>query len=138
MSEPISRGRQYENGPIEPGLRWWKTLPRIDDAWRYLDWGVSAGGYRLVIEHGVMLGLAYDEWPYPWGDSRYLTSHLIADHEIRAAAYWPHHTCSEKCVCPRHSTPMIYWPRGDEHACQDVDCLYGHGIRAAIGAVLPA
>ena len=45
-------------------------LPR-PSAWRYLDWGVSADGYRLVIENGVMIGLAYDEWPYPWGDERY-------------------------------------------------------------------
>jgi hypothetical protein len=24
-----------------------------------------------VIEGGVMIGLAYDEWPWPWGDPRY-------------------------------------------------------------------
>ena len=45
--------------------------------WRYLDWGVSAGGYRLVIEHGVMIGLAYDEWPYLWGDERYETATTV-------------------------------------------------------------
>ena len=41
------------------------------DAWKHLDWTVEAGGYRLVIEGGAMTGLAYDEWPYPWGDPRY-------------------------------------------------------------------
>ena len=51
-------------------------LPR-PPAWRHLDWGVSADGYRLVIEYGVMIGLAYDEWPYPWGDSRYETAETI-------------------------------------------------------------
>jgi hypothetical protein len=112
-------------------------LPR-PVAWRYLDWTVSADGYRLVIEHGVMIGLAYDEDPWPWGDPRWLTSHLIADHEIRAALYWPHHTCDERCVCPRHGTPMIYWPRGGDHACQDADCMYGRGVRVAIGAELPS
>ena len=47
-----------------------------------LDWGVSADGYRLVIEHGVMTGLAYDEWPYLWGDERYEMSELIFAGEI--------------------------------------------------------
>ena len=42
-----------------------------------LDWGVSADGYRLVIEQGVMIGLAYDEWPYPWGDERYETARTV-------------------------------------------------------------
>ncbi len=51
-------------------------LPR-PNAWRYLDWGVSADGYRLVIEQGVMIGLAYDEWPYPWGDERYETARTV-------------------------------------------------------------
>jgi len=36
-----------------------------------LDWTVEAGGYRLVIENGAMVGLAYDEFPWPWGDPRY-------------------------------------------------------------------
>ncbi len=36
-----------------------------------MDWTVSADGYRLVIEHGAIRGLAYDEWPWPWGDPRY-------------------------------------------------------------------
>jgi len=36
------------------------------------DWAVSTDdGYRLVIEDGVIIGLAYDEWPWPWGDPRY-------------------------------------------------------------------
>ena len=36
-----------------------------------MDWTVSADSYRLVIEGGLIVGLAYDEWPWPWGDSRY-------------------------------------------------------------------
>jgi hypothetical protein len=39
--------------------------------WKYLDWTVQADGYRLVIEDGAMAGLAYDEFPWPWGDPRY-------------------------------------------------------------------
>jgi hypothetical protein len=92
-------------------------------------WEVSAGGYRLVIERGAIIGLAYDEDPWPWGDHRWLTSHLIADFEIRQAACWPWHQCSERCVCPRHGTPLIYRQAGDEHACQDCSCPYGRGIR---------
>lgn len=41
------------------------------------------------------------------------------------------HRCDEYCVCPVHRTPMIYWPQGDEHACQDVTCEYGHGFERA-------
>ena len=37
-----------------------------------MDWTVSTDdGYRLVIEHGAIRGLAYDEWPWLWGDPRY-------------------------------------------------------------------
>lgn len=39
--------------------------------------------------------------------------------------------CDEHCVCPVHGTPLIYWPAGDDHACQDVDCRYGHGMKSA-------
>ena len=38
------------------------------------------------------------------------------------------HCCDEACVCPVHGTPLIYWPAGDDHACQDVDCKFGHGM----------
>lgn len=41
------------------------------------DWEVSVDGYRLVIRDGAIIGLAYDEWPYPWGDERYETAQLI-------------------------------------------------------------
>lgn len=127
VTDEIRRGRQYENGPLEPGPRWHNVFPRTN-AWRYQDWGVSVGGYRLVIEYGVMIGLAYDEWPYPWGDERYLTSELIFDGEIRRVT-GQLHRCSAACACPHHGTPMIYWPRGDDHACQDVNCEYGHGVK---------
>jgi hypothetical protein len=26
---------------------------------------------------------------------------------------------------------LIYWPAGDDHACQDADCKYGHGFKPA-------
>lgn len=39
----------------------------------------------------------------------------------------PLHECDEHCACPVHGTPMIYWPAGDDHACQDVTCKHGHG-----------
>jgi hypothetical protein len=42
------------------------------------------------------------------------------------------HRCDERCTCPVHGTDLIYWPAGDDHACQDVTCVHGHGMRAAI------
>lgn len=39
------------------------------------------------------------------------------------------HRCDGSCRCPVHSTPLIYWPAGDDHACQDVDCEYGSGFK---------
>lgn len=100
------------------------------------EWTVSADGYRLIIEDGAIIGLGYDEDPWPWGDPRWLTSHLVADHERRSfmveyTMNEPHRCDPDRCVCPRHGTPMIYAPRSDEHACQDVSCPFGHGIRAA-------
>ena len=62
-------------------------------AWRYLDWTVSADSYRLVIEGGAMTGLAYDEWPWPWGDARYhlyeTVSAVVTDgREVWASEGW--------------------------------------------------
>jgi hypothetical protein len=37
------------------------------------------------------------------------------------------HTCDRRCSCPIHGTQLVYWPAGDDHACQDIDCKYGHG-----------
>ena len=38
------------------------------------------------------------------------------------------HRCDEGCVCPEHELPLIYWPFGDEHACQVSSCrLYRDG-----------
>ena len=39
------------------------------------------------------------------------------------------HRCDGSCACPVHGTPLIYWPAGDDHACQDITCEYGHGMR---------
>ena len=41
------------------------------------------------------------------------------------------HFCDDACVCPVHSRPLLYWPSGDEHACQDPDCRYAHGLETA-------
>ena len=62
----------YDIGPdCHPSGRPFRNLIERMNAWRYLDWTVSADGYRLVIEGGAIAGLAYDEWPWPWGDPRY-------------------------------------------------------------------
>lgn len=39
--------------------------------------------------------------------------------------------CDDRCVCPLHRTPLIYWPAGEDHACSDVNCEYGHGMKNA-------
>jgi hypothetical protein len=49
----------------------WRAGWRGTPVWMALDWTVQADGYRLVIEDGAMAGLAYDEFPWPWGDPRY-------------------------------------------------------------------
>jgi hypothetical protein len=33
--------------------------------------------------------------------------------------------------CPIHHTGMYYWQKGDDYACQDVNCIYGHGMKVA-------
>ena len=38
------------------------------------------------------------------------------------------HRCDGRCVCPEHGTPLFYWPNGDDHACQDPECEYAHGM----------
>lgn len=38
------------------------------------------------------------------------------------------HRCDDGCVCPVHGTALMYWPAGDEHACQDPGCVYAHGL----------
>jgi len=43
------------------------------------------------------------------------------------------HQCSDLCVCPVHGTPLFYAPASDDHACQDIDCVYGHG--GAVGGI---
>jgi hypothetical protein len=40
------------------------------------------------------------------------------------------HICNGHCTCPIHGTQLIYWPAGDDHACQDIMCQYGHGMAA--------
>lgn len=43
------------------------------------------------------------------------------------------HVCDDRCVCPTHDTPLLYWPAGDEHACQDRDCEHAHGMGSQSG-----
>lgn len=53
---------------------------------------------------------------------------------ILLPAPWEHGRdvlCDERCVCPVHGTPLFFWPAGEDHACQDVDCRYGHGMKKA-------
>lgn len=40
------------------------------------------------------------------------------------------HRCTNQCRCPIHQTALLYWPAGDDHACQDADCKYTHGFKA--------
>lgn len=53
------------------------------------------------------------------------------------------HACDETCVCPFHQTPLIYAPSIDDHACQDIECTFGHGMKpqliglAAMVAAMP-
>jgi hypothetical protein len=42
------------------------------------------------------------------------------------------HKCDERCICPIHRTPLIYAPGPNEHACQDIDCTYGHGLETVL------
>ena len=37
------------------------------------------------------------------------------------------HECDERCVCPVHGTPLLFAPGKDDHACQDIACVHGHG-----------
>ncbi len=47
------------------------------------------------------------------------------------------HRCDDECVCPVHGTPLIYWPAGDDHACEDASCIHGHGMDAWGGDLGP-
>ena len=38
------------------------------------------------------------------------------------------HLCNKTCTCPVHETALLYQAHGDEHACQDVRCVFGHGM----------
>jgi hypothetical protein len=38
------------------------------------------------------------------------------------------HRCDDECVCPIDGKPLIYWPAGNQHACQDPDCVNAHGL----------
>lgn len=38
------------------------------------------------------------------------------------------HRCDESCVCPVHGNQMYWWPKGQEHACQNITCRYARGF----------
>lgn len=70
---------------------------------------------------------------------------VFASHPDLNGAVWsqswswehgPDTPCGDECVCPVHGTPLIYWPARDDHACQDANCRYGHGMKGA-GPVRP-
>jgi hypothetical protein len=42
------------------------------------------------------------------------------------------HRCDDRCTCPVHGTPLLYWPAGDDHACQDSTCEFAHGTDDAL------
>lgn len=42
------------------------------------------------------------------------------------------HKCDETCVCPIHRTPLWFAPKTGEHACQDINCVHGHGLRTEL------
>lgn len=39
------------------------------------------------------------------------------------------HRCTDRCRCPIHETPLVYWPAGDDHACQNADCEFAQGFK---------
>lgn len=39
------------------------------------------------------------------------------------------HRCTDRCRCPIHQTALLYWPAGDDHACQEADCEYAQGFK---------
>lgn len=42
------------------------------------------------------------------------------------------HKCGEACHCPVHQTMMYYWPKGNSHACQTLECEYARGYEDAL------
>ena len=88
------------------------------------EWAVEAGGYRLVIRDGAMIGLEYDEpWPGP------------ADRG-NCRVYWGSHGCDFKrghegscacdcCECPDHP----HHPEEDEWTCVAKPPYYGPETR---------
>lgn len=42
------------------------------------------------------------------------------------------HKCDDGCVCPIHGTALFYNRLHNEHACQDPDCEYAHGLEEAL------
>lgn len=71
--------------------------------------------------HGAMNRVSSDGYVYRCSDPRCgLGGQLVA-------SALPGHRCGDRCICPIHETPLIYAPGKDDHACQDVDCVHGHG-----------
>lgn len=42
------------------------------------------------------------------------------------------HKCGDKCICPYHMLMMYYAPDRNEHACQNIDCVYARGYERRI------
>jgi hypothetical protein len=56
-----------------------------------------------------------------------LPTMLPSERKRRALPGEPHR-CDERCACPVDGTPLVYWPAGDDHACQDGGCVYAYGM----------
>lgn len=39
------------------------------------------------------------------------------------------HLCNELCRCPVDGLVLLYHAPTDEHACQDIDCVFAHGMK---------
>ena len=42
----------------------------------------------------------------------------------------PEHICTTECVCPDHRTQLLFNRESGDHACQDITCIYAHGVQA--------
>lgn len=63
-----------------------RNIFKRPNAWRYLDWTVEAGGYRLVIEGGAMTGLEYLGDPFTCDNCGGTFNKAWSDEEATAEA----------------------------------------------------
>ena len=127
----------------EPFLTAGYELARADNG--ELRWQVRrrtfGGGDAGVMEKLAAIGLPDRDlmWTAPFEDIEVTekldwSGHAPEPDEVRSliqgfarSRSGARHVCDDACICPVHRTPLIYWPAGDDHACQDITCRYGHG-----------